>query len=162
MSTRVEPSTKMVSQLIKTCQPRFSSTFIQGSYVTLGLVAAFWWVWLLLAQMNFNYELWYQWLDIRELIAEVGPENEYKLGLDKCSAAQHAQLFSEIVSMIHQPDGKGLATIRYCSEQGDTLLRSKEIEHLQDVAHLIEGFRYAGWLSTFCWCFALLALYLRA
>ncbi len=127
------------------------SVGLASLYTLLGLISTLWLTWYLLAQIDFSYPIWYDWLSIDQLIQDVGPENQYKLGLEACSAQEHATLFSQIVDAIHTSEGKGLEHIRYCNAQGQLLLREPEIIHLQDVAHLLKVFKWVGILATVFW-----------
>lgn len=113
--------------------------------------------WLLLAKVDFLYPLAYQLLDIEQHIQEYGPQNRYKSGFEQTSPETHQQLFHEINRAVHQ-QGKGLADIRYELPSGDsdTLLRTPEVIHLQDVANLVDHLVTAGIAAALLWCVLLI------
>lgn len=96
-------------------------------------------IWLVLSGQNFHYGVWYQQLDIAQTIERFAPQNRFnKRNFAATDAAQHQQLFAEIVSAIHQ-NGEGLADIEYrVGTQSVSLLTAAEVQHLQDVAELID------------------------
>lgn len=119
----------------------------------LGLLACLWLSWWLLAQQSFLFPLWYDWLDIHAHIAQFGPENRYKHGLELTTEAERLRLFDAIVEAIHS-GGAGLAELRYTTASGDdmgTLLRPPEVQHLVDVARLVDLGRIAGWTCLLAW-----------
>lgn len=104
--------------------------------------------WQLSAATQFGYPLWYEVLNIDEFIKEFGPQNYYKKGFEHTTPADHRQLFKAIVNAI-QHQGKDLEHIRY-SYQNDTqsfsntLLRPPEVQHLKDVAILVDKLLFTG------------------
>lgn len=135
-----------------------AATVLQLVYVCLGIVGSFWCAWWVLSSLNFQYGLWYQVLDIGPFIAEYGPQNRYKLGLENCTSEQHIMLFKEIAQAIQHKEGLGLESIRYCDDQGSLLLRAPEILHLQDVAHLVNRFLYSGSIACLLWALSAVLL----
>lgn len=105
--------------------------------------------WLLLAQVNFLYPLWYEALDLDAVIAQYGPENRHRDGFELTPRAERERLFAEIVTAIHQ-QGAGLDELVYHDAEGrplDTLLTAPEIQHLHDVARLVDVLLPVGLLS---------------
>jgi hypothetical protein len=113
--------------------------------------------WLLLAKVDFLYPLAYQLLDIEQHIQEYGPQNRYKSGFEQTPTEVHQQLFHEINRAVHQ-QGEGLADIHYELPSGgsNTLLRTPEVIHLQDVANLIDHLVSAGLTAALLWCVLLI------
>lgn len=138
-----------------------ASLLLQLAYVLLGLVGCFWCAWWVLSSLDFHYSFWYQALNIGPFIAEYGPQNRYKLGLENCTSEQHIALFQEIAQAIQHPKGLGLEFIRYCDDQGFLLLRAPEILHLQDVAHLVNKFHWFGGILCLVWVLSAVLLVLR-
>ena len=123
---------------------------VLGLLLTLTcFITAFWFSWHGLAQLNFNYSLGYQLLDISEHIQRYGPANRYRKGFEHTSQAQHDELFAQIVDAIQQ-GGNGLADIQYQYplRNSATLLREPEVVHLQDVANLITLFNQVAFISA--------------
>lgn len=99
--------------------------------------------WQLLSSVNFAYGLIYDWADIDATIAQYGPQNRYKRGLETTSRAERERIFAAIVEGINDR-GEGLSAIRYHGPDGRDLgafLRPPEVVHLQDVANLLERLR---------------------
>lgn len=125
----------------------------------LTLLLCFWGSWLSLAQVNFAYPIWHDYAGIGEHIDRYAPLNLYRKGFEETSPETRFQLFAEIVRAIHH-DGEGLASLHYETPQYRVaLLRSPEIVHLKDVAHLISiaqrlaGYGLVIWLiwTAFLW-----------
>lgn len=115
-------------------------------YALSSLLLCIWLVWHLLAQVNFVYPLWYSLLNIDQTIEQTSPRHLHKKQFDQTTRQEHQRLFAEIVHAV-QNKGKGLAQIKYRDRDGnilDTLLTSKEIIHLQDVANFVSSL---NWLS---------------
>lgn len=116
-------------------------TVIVGCGVGVSLYLA----WQLLSSVNFAYGLIYDWAEIDAAIAEYGPQNRYKRGLETTPRAERERIFGAIVTAIND-GGKGLEQIRYYDKDGRDLglfLRPAEVVHLQDVAMLLGTLR--GW-----------------
>ena len=72
------------------------------------------------------------------------PDNKFKQGFENTSRQQHVELFSGIVDAI-QNNGAGLKELSYADSNNnvtETLLTDAEVLHLQDVAHLVNKFKY--------------------
>ena len=112
-------------------------------------LGALWLAWRVLAVGDFLYPLWYDVIDVHGHIEHFGPQNRYKDDFETTTRAERARLFAEIVDAIHA-SGAGLAELRYHDPAGrpiDTLLRTPEIVHLEDVARLVDRLAPAGWLA---------------
>lgn len=118
----------------------------------LGLWLALALAWWASARLDYGYPLWYQWLAIDQHIARYAPANPGKRGLETLSAAQHQQLFADIVAAVHN-DGRGLAEIDYQAAGWPTqkLLINTEIGHLQDVAALLALAERVSWGAALLW-----------
>ena len=126
---------------------------LQLGYLLVLWLAALWLAWLLVAQWNFFYTVWYDWLAIDHTIAEYGPQNRYRQDFEQTSRAERERLLAALVSAIHN-DGAGLDTLRYHAPDGKVLgvfLRPPEILHLQDVARLLNTLRWLGWAAVVIW-----------
>lgn len=95
--------------------------------------------WALYSHADYGYRFWYQQLDIAAHIDEYGPQNRYKSGFETLSPEQHQQAFSEIRQAVHN-QGEALADIRYTppGKPARPLLRPAEVQHLEDVARLLD------------------------
>lgn len=104
----------------------------------LGLWLALALAWWLSARVDYGYPLWYQWLAIDQHIERYAPANRGKRAFEQLTAAQHQQLFADIVAAVHN-QGEGLAEIDYHAPgwPPQRLLIDTEIRHLQDVAALL-------------------------
>ena len=136
--------------MISKCKSRlsgFAHSAVGLLYSLLSLLAVLWLSWLILAQVNFLYPVWYDLLAIDQHIKHYGPQNKYRRHFEITAKKEHQRLFASIVSAIHQ-QGKGLRQLRYHNTQGKpiaTLLTSPELIHLQDVASLVGLFKSIGW-----------------
>lgn len=135
----------------------FNRIFLWPLFLTSHLLMVALVSWMLLAKANFLYPLAYQLLDIEQHIEEYAPQNRYKSDFEKTTTDTHQQLFHEINLAVHQ-QGKGLADIRYQLSSGDsdTLLRTPEVIHLQDVANLIDHLVTIGCIAALFCCLLLL------
>lgn len=112
-------------------------------------LGALWLAWRVLAVADFLYPAWYEIIDVHGHIERYAPENRYKDGFETTTRTERARLFAAIVDAIHA-SGAGLAELRYHDPDGrpiDTLLRSPEVVHLEDVARLVDRLAPVGWLS---------------
>jgi len=112
-------------------------------------LGALWLAWRVLAAADFLYPVWYDVIDVHGHIEHFGPQNRYKEDFETTTRAERARLFAEIVDAIHA-SGAGLTELRYHDPAGrpiDTLLRTPEIVHLEDVARLVDRLAPAGWLA---------------
>lgn len=124
--------------------------------ITMALVAwlaALWLAWLLLAQTNFLYGIWYELLAIEQTIQQYAPQNRYRQNFELTTKTEQQRLLAAIVDAIHQ-QGQGLDTLRYHDPKGqvlDNLLTPAEIIHLQDVAALIDKLTILGCICLILW-----------
>jgi hypothetical protein len=114
----------------------------------MALVSALGLCWLALASQHYGFSLWYDWLDIGAHIQRYAPRNYFIAGLQDVDHAEHIRLFNAISEAVHS-SGAGLANI-YFDWHGkmQPLLRVPEIEHLQDVANLVDVMRLVTWGAT--------------
>jgi uncharacterized membrane protein len=122
---------------------KLSSNFLLSSGLFL---LSFFIAWQISASSNFLYSTWYEVLDLDEAINKYAPNNKYKNGFENTDKLQHIELFSGIVAAI-QHDGSGLEQLRYTDKkinQTENLLTHAEVVHLQDVANLVNKFKYMG------------------
>lgn len=120
------------------------------------MAGAFWLAWMLLAQINFAYPLWYELLSIDETIAVYAPQNRNRRHFERTDKAERERLFAALVQAIHE-NGHGLLQLSYRDPAGKPIARmltAAEIVHLQDVARLVERGRLFGWLSLGAWLLA--------
>lgn len=131
-----------------------------------------WWVYLLVtvwlavslawsvyARFDYGYGYWYQKQAIAEHIATYAPQHPYKRGFALLSPEQHVDAFRQIVASVHN-HGEGLTQIRYQvrGQEPVLLLDDAEVEHLHDVAKLLDWAEIAFYLLCPVWL--LLALIL--
>lgn len=105
--------------------------------------------WQLSKSANFFYDVWYQTLDINDVVVKHVPKNtQGKRDFPRNDTSLHSQKFADIVGAIHQ-QGDGLTTISYVNKQGlsQKLLTKSEVQHLQDVANLIDSLKTLWWLN---------------
>jgi len=105
--------------------------------------------WYIQAAQDYNYDFWYDWYDIGAHINKYAPQNRYIHGLQNLSKEEYSSLFSQIVKAVHHR-GEGLADITFKTVSGQTnhLLREAEIQHLKDVAALMETVGFIGMVAT--------------
>lgn len=117
--------------------------FLLGHWLAIGLLA-----WHLLAQVNFVYPTFYQWLGIESHIAEFAPQNRHRSHFHHTSPNDHYALFAGINQAIHS-DPDQLARLAYIDNNGQhhLLLHGDEVLHLQDVARLVKGVYLLGLLA---------------
>jgi len=105
---------------------------------------SFYIAWLANASADFLYPTWYDALDLDEAISQYAPNNKYKNGFEHTDKQQHLDSFSGIVKGI-QNSGQGLRKLSYEDKKNhvtETLLTEAEVIHLQDVANLVDKFKY--------------------
>jgi len=99
--------------------------------------------WYIGVYVNFIYPIWYKILGIAQTIQTYAPKNIYKQQFSTTGTEQHFTLFGQIVEGIslQSEQVKGyLMTLTYGNEEQtviDTLLHSKEVQHLYDVSILL-------------------------
>jgi len=104
--------------------------------IWLGLFLSWW----LSACFDYGYPFWYEVLDIKAHINEYAPQNPEKPGFAQLPPEYHHRAFAQISRAVHN-DGTGLAQIHYLGPAGGQirLLNRDEINHLRDVARLLDG-----------------------
>lgn len=136
----------------------FSRTLSFGLYTLCSLVCALFISWVILASANFAYPVLHDVMDIEQHTAKYGPQNRYRHHFENTDRAERIRLFAAINDAIHQ-QGNGLDAIEYFDKSTqkkiNSLLHTDEILHLQDVAKLIDIFRYTSLLALLIW-FALI------
>lgn len=127
-------------------QPRLwvrSGRAVLWFVLAFGLFAAAllatWYAW---SAANFGYRYWHDAIGIDATIEQYAPQNIYRQGFAKTTVDERVRLFGAIVSAINGDAGR-LKTLRYHAPDGRVLgylLRPAEIEHLKDVAWLVDWF----------------------
>lgn len=118
-------------------------------YVALLLLGSAWSAWWLSASVNYGFSWFYNVADIGETVIRFGPQNRFKLDFALTDRAEHERLFGQIAGAINN-GGAGLSAMVYRTPDGrviDTLLRPAEVQHLQDVADLIDRLRVMALFS---------------
>ena len=140
-------------------QRQNAATLVWFAYAVISVLLGVLTSWALYSKVNYGYPFWYQQLDIGEHIQQYGPQNRFKSGLELLPPEQHWQAFEQIRHAVHQ-HGEGLATIRYQppGQSPRTLLHAAEVQHLQDVANLIDRGRVLFWGLLVFWLPLALAL----
>ena len=108
--------------------------------------------WQVSKSVNFSYSFWYQQLSIDKTIANNVLKNIHgKRDFPINDANLHQEKFIDIVNAIHQ-QGRGLKEISYQNAQGQVrqFLTVSEIQHLQDVANLLDKVVKISWVSVLC------------
>jgi len=111
---------------------------------------------------NFLYGFWYQTLQINTVISQNVPKNSQgKRDFPVNDFKLHEKMFTDIVQAIHQ-HGNGLADISYLNHRtiSQKLLTKSEVQHLQDVANLLDSLVNFWWLNLFI-LLSILMLYRR-
>lgn len=122
-------------------------------YSLCGLVTAFLFSWIILAQFNFGYSWLHNSLQIQQHADKYGPQNRYRKNFQFTNAQEKTRLFAAINDSIHK-HGAGLSTIKYKHPNGKelgTLLHHAEIIHLKDVANLLDVLKVMGFLACVIW-----------
>ncbi|WP_339073991.1 DUF1461 domain-containing protein [Teredinibacter turnerae] len=139
----------------------FRRCVLAGGYALLSFVTALSISWFVLALSNFGYGLWHDIGGIEEGIEKYGPLNRFKPGFADTTRAQRIDLFQQINYSVHH-GGEGLAQIHYQTPSSggvQLLLRAPEIEHLQDVANLIDFLRVVALGAILAWGIASVLLW---
>ena len=131
-----------------------AKTHLRATATSIALLILTFWIslylaWNSLSAVNFLYPWLYSQLDLGATIEKFGPQNRFKESFGDTDRTEHIRLFDQIVHAINN-NGEGLETIRYHDPQGrpiDTLLRTPEIVHLQDVANLLAVLRIVSYIA---------------
>ncbi|AZQ84228.1 DUF1461 domain-containing protein [Colwellia sp. Arc7-635] len=105
--------------------------------------------WQASKEANFLYGFWYQTLEINNVISRNVPKNSQgKRDFPINDRELHEEKFAEIVTAIHQ-HGHGLTDIGYINNQAQSkkLLTTSEVQHLQDVANLLDSVSRFWWIN---------------
>lgn len=114
-----------------------------------------WWVY---ARFDYGYSFWYDQLAIGSHIQRYVPKHPDKADFAQLPKEQHVEAFRQIRQAVHE-SGARLEQIRYRGANGDkALLDTAEIQHLRDVARLLDLAALAFWPVLVLW--AALAWYL--
>jgi uncharacterized membrane protein len=103
--------------------------------------------WQMSKSTNFLYHVWYQSLEINTVISKSVPQNtQGKRDFPINDLKLHEKKFADIVQSIHH-HGDGLTEISYLNHQGilQKLLTKSEVQHLQDVANLLDNMTKLWW-----------------
>ena len=122
-----------------------TKSFLLNLFLSLGLFcASFYLAWQISAATNFFYSFWYEVIEIDQTIKSYGPKNKHRQNFEITDKQQQVELFSGIVASI-QNNGIGFDKLKYKNSDGeviDSLLTKAEVVHLQDVANLVNRFKY--------------------
>jgi hypothetical protein len=111
-------------------------------------VSLSWWVY---ARFDYGYSFWYDQLAIGAHIQRYVPKHPDKADFAQLPKEQHVEAFRQIRLAVHD-GGTGLAQIRYPGAKGDkALLDAAEVQHLRDVAHLLDRAALAFWPVLVLW-----------
>ena len=122
-------------------------------YSLCGLITAFLFSWIILAQFNFGYSWLHDTLHIQQHADKYGPQNRYRKNFQFTNSQEKIRLFAAINTSIHN-HGAGLSAIKYKHPNGKelgTLLHHAEIIHLKDVANLLDVLKVLGALACISW-----------
>lgn len=108
--------------------------------------------WWLSACFDYSYPFWYSVLDIEAHIDEYAPQNPEKPGFAQLPPERHHRAFAQISHAVHN-GGAGLERIRYPgpSDRDIILLNQDEINHLQDVANLLDALALVSAAVALLW-----------
>lgn len=114
-------------------------------------VSMAWWVY---ARFDYGYGYWYSKLNIAEHIATYAPQHPDKKAFALLSREQHVMAFRQIVDAVHD-HGQGLDQIQYRAEghEAQVLLDDAEVEHLHDVARMLDWGAVIFYLLCPLWFF---------
>lgn len=118
--------------------------------------------WQVSKSVNFAYGFWYQHLEINKTITNnVVKNSQGKRDFPVDNVKLHQKKFADIVNAIHD-QGHGLSDISYKTNLGQSrqLLTASEIQHLQDVANLLDKV-VKVWCGSIVLLFLLLFIYYR-
>lgn len=129
-----------------------AATLVWFAYAVISVLLAVLSSWALYSKANYGYPFWYEQLAIGDHIQQYGPQNRFKSGLELLPPEQHWRAFEQIRDAVHD-HGEGLATILYQppGQSPRTLLHAAEVQHLEDVARLIDHGRLLFWVLLALW-----------
>ncbi len=105
--------------------------------------------WNILVKTNFNYDFWYEKLNIKSTVDFYAPKNPQHKDFIYTDKLQHSRLFAEIVTATTSKP-ESLKHIRYKTAGASTstqMLTQDEITHLNDVNALIMVFNLISYLA---------------
>tara|TARA_R110000744_G_scaffold304543_1_gene413027 strand:+ start:450 stop:1202 length:753 start_codon:yes stop_codon:yes gene_type:complete len=138
----------------------FIRQFIWGIFALTLLIFSLGISWQASKATNFLYGFWYSTLQINEVISTNVPKNtQGKRDFPINDIKLHETKFADIVQSIHK-HGDGLVDISYVSQQAGVkkLLTNSEVQHLQDVANLLDNVESIWWFNLI-FMFSFLLLY---
>ena len=130
-------------------KPLFIRQFIWCIFALTLLIFSLGISWQASKATNFLYGFWYSTLQINEVISTNVPKNtQGKRDFPISDIKLHATKFADIVQSIHK-HGDGLVDISYVNKQAEVqkLLTKSEVQHLQDVANLLDKVGYIWWVN---------------
>lgn len=141
-------------------KPSWLQTLRSFFWVWLTFILSLYVSWMLLAKADFLYPLWYEVANMEEHIEHYAPQNRFRPSFEQTDTATRLELFAGIVEAIHH-HGEGLNRLSYSIPNRPApipLLHRQEIEHLTDVANLLDFMKRTGWFLLLFW--SLLTTYL--
>ncbi len=144
---------KNLPGLVGLTLPQIIAGLRQFTWVWLTLILSLYLSWIILANANFGYSIWYDYAGISENIEEHAPHNRFRHHFATTDDETRKALFAGIVAAIHQ-QGQGLQTLSYPHPSKPVqipLLHTAEIIHLTDVANLIDFLTKLGWGLLLIW-----------
>ncbi|WP_231370158.1 DUF1461 domain-containing protein [Thioalkalivibrio sp. ALE16] len=147
MATRAHRAYPMVDRLPLAARLRW------WGVVSASLIASWFLTWKLLAAVGFAYPLWYDLLAIDETIATYAPHNEMRPGFERTERSDHERLFAAMADAIQKDPEAARSTLESLTypvpgmNPDPVLLTEPEIQHLVDVAVLVEHGERIGWIS---------------
>lgn len=142
---------------------RLSVHALDFSYGVLSVLFSFVVAWLTLMPFDFLYGLFHDIAGIEEGIEKYGPLNRYREGFELTDRGQRLDLFHQISVSIHN-SGEGLADIVYVTPTKaapQLLLREPEVQHLRDVAQLIDWLKPVVLVSMLAWLILTIKFFCR-
>ena len=130
-----------------------SSLVSRALYSLSSLVLALTVSWLVLSKVDFGYQWLHHLLDIEQHSQQYGPLNKYRQDFALTNKAEHIRLFAAINRSVHH-QGLGLADITYKQPNGveiGKMLHFAEIQHLKDVANLLDNLRPIAFFFCMIW-----------
>ncbi len=105
--------------------------------------------WNALVKASFNYDFWYEQLNIKHTVEFYAPKNPQHKNFFYTDKQQHSRLFSEIVTATTNKPER-LSQIRYKAageSNSKQMLTQDEITHLKDVNTLIRHFNSISYIA---------------
>jgi uncharacterized membrane protein len=108
-------------------------------FVLSALISALWLAWSALRSFDFAFDFWYSALQLEQKIAYYAPNNRFRFAFENTSYETRKNIYQQISRNIHI-EGAHFDQIIYNTKDGkvtDYFLTAPEIQHLEDVNHLI-------------------------